>query len=159
MTLSVYIAAPYAARELVADRITQLTRIGFTVRCRWADGTHDVGPEGAALEVDRGLRGAWAADDLEDIDNADVFVVLAAGEALALSDLHRGTSGGRHVEMGYALARELPVVFVGEPENVFHALHAVTVVPSWEEAVIELAARLVQYERDVALEANAVVAG
>lgn len=145
--MRVYIAAPYGARTLVARRLSELQRIGFTVSCRWADGTHEVGPEGAATEVDEKTRASWAHDDLQDIRDADVLVVLSASEALGSEASTRGVSGGRHVETGYAIARRIPVVFVGEPENVFHAIPQVAVVPSWHEALIEMAHRVVEFHR------------
>lgn len=148
--MKVYIAAPYGARALVAERLAELSRIGFQPLCRWADGTHEVGPEGAALEVEQKQRARWAHDDLQDIRNADLLVILSAIEALGVHDAaRRGTSGGRHVETGYAIAHNKRIVFVGEPENVFHAIPQVTVVPNWHEAVIELSYRLVSAEREM----------
>jgi nucleoside 2-deoxyribosyltransferase len=55
---------------------------------------------------------AWA--DLSDIEDADVLILYNP-----LSHQNKGT-GGRHVEMGYALARNKRIIIVGEErENVF----------------------------------------
>ena len=140
--MKIYLAAPYAARELVKGYAAELTRIGFTVTSSWIDETHDInaGTTGAATDLDDTQVAAHAAGDLYDIDLADLLVAFTAKATST-----EGGSGGRHVETGYAIAKNKPVVVVGEPENVFHRLgRACTLVPDWHEAVIELSARLVE---------------
>jgi nucleoside 2-deoxyribosyltransferase len=53
-------------------------------------------------------------NDLEDIDAADVVVVFSPKKAFCNS------TGGRHVEFGYALGTKKPLILVGFRENVFH---------------------------------------
>ncbi len=79
------------------------------------------------------------ADDAPEdwISRADVLVLLT-GAALGLTPDECG-SGGRHVETGYALAKDKWVVVVGEAENIFHRVGGygclVEVVPNWLAAV------------------------
>jgi hypothetical protein len=56
---------------------------------------------------------------------------------------HRTTTGGHHVETGVALAMGMPVVLLGERENVFHHHDTVTVVPFpvWDTDIIALHVR------------------
>lgn len=142
---SVYLAGPYAARDRLAEYGEQLTRVGYILKARWLTRDAETQPEGAATEAPLDDRRRWASEDLEDITRADMLVAFTA----AAVDLPPGfgTSGGRHVETGYALGIGRPVVLVGEPENVFHWLPRVTRVPDWHEALIELSAQLVASER------------
>lgn len=139
--MKVYLAAPYAARETVRDYAAQLTRIGFTVTSSWLDEKHEInaGTSGAATALPDAQVAVHAASDFRDIDKSDLLVAITA-KALGVE----GGSGGRHVETGYAMALNKPVLVVGEPENVFHRLPTkCALVPNWAEAVIELAHRLV----------------
>jgi nucleoside 2-deoxyribosyltransferase len=57
-----------------------------------------------------------AALDLADIDRADGVILFS------LDPLIAGVRGGRHVEFGYALGKDKPIVVVGPKENIFHYL-------------------------------------
>lgn len=144
-----YIAAPYAAREQIKRYATELDQIGYQVTSRWLDEPHDINPTttGAALALSDTEANTAARNDLDDIDGSDIFVVITARECTGL-EAQRSTSGGRHVETGYALARGISVIVVGDPENIFHRMQLVTGVDDWHDAVIELSARLVAHERN-----------
>lgn len=146
MTLTVYIAAPYAARSQVAEHLKELETIGFKTQCRWADGTHEFGPEGAAFSADPTERARWAMEDISDIDDCDIVVAFTAAAILPLPErVSRGTSGGRHIETGYAIAKRKTVILIGDPENVFHWLPTVWLAKDWHEAVVGLSAHLVKH--------------
>lgn len=152
--LRAYLAAPYAARGQIRAYAEDLARIGIDVTASWLDETHEInaGTTGAATGLHPDEVARHAATDLDDIARCDVLVLFTAN-ALGLdpAEVH---SGGRHVETGYALAKGIPVIVVGEPENVFHRLdHAgpdgatgcswVQVAGTWLEALGELVARRV----------------
>ncbi|MDQ6524291.1 hypothetical protein RB608_11800 [Nocardioides sp. LHD-245] len=152
-TLRAYLAAPYAARDRMREYAEDLVRIGLDVTASWLDEEHEISPgtTGAALALDSAEVARHAATDLDDIARCDVLVLFTAG--VLGFDPAEVASGGRHVETGYALAKGIPVIVVGEPENVFHRLdHAgpdgatgcswVQVCGSWLEAVGELKLRL-----------------
>ncbi len=127
----VYLAAPYAAREQVRLIAAGLRRGGYEITSRWLDETHEItdGTTGAAAELTDQQVSQHAYDDLLDIDIADVLVAFT-GASLSVAN---AGSGGRHVETGYALAKGLPIIVVGPPENVFHRLgrpHGVEVIAS-----------------------------
>jgi hypothetical protein len=62
--------------------------------------------------------------DLEDVRAADALVVIKPTTS------HRDSTGGHHVETGIALERGLPIILLGEAENVFHQHERVHVL-SW----------------------------
>jgi nucleoside 2-deoxyribosyltransferase len=140
MSIKVYLAGPYRARTILKDCADELDRIGYTVVCRWLDGDHEGAPD-AAADAPVEDRQRWAREDLQDVDACGVLVAFTA-DAVGKA----GASGGRHIETGYALARNKTVVLVGEPENVFHWLPQVNRVPDWHAAVVLLARLLVNHE-------------
>lgn len=55
-----------------------------------------------------------AIKDFEDIDASDVYVVYSPRKGF------RNGTGGKHVELGYAIARGKLCFVIGERENIFH---------------------------------------
>lgn len=108
--MKVYIAAPYEERAEAIRVMQVLEALGVEVTSDWLrDGGQD------------------APGDLSDVDRADTVLLL---NPAAYRD--RGT-GGRHVEMGYALALGKQVVLLGARSNIFHDLEAVRVIGNLEE--------------------------
>jgi nucleoside 2-deoxyribosyltransferase len=145
--VTVYLAGPYAARDLLGRYARELEQIGYHVGTRWLAEDHSITPgtEGAAVDLADEQAAQHAMDDL-----ADILLAFTAASVLPADErVKRGTSGGRHIETGYALALNKPVVLVGDAENVFHRMPHVTRVPDWHDAVVEMAARLVGHERDL----------
>ena len=104
-----YVAAPFSMKKKagqIAEKIRAAT--GWKCRARWLFGKHDV-----LIHSDDDER--FAKEDLEDVRNSDVLVHIAA-EGM------RTHSGGRHVELGYALALGKHVVHIGQQENIFHSI-------------------------------------
>lgn len=96
--MRVYLAAPFLRPDVfqVAD---SLACAGHTVTSRWLS------------EMDTGTtRSDAALRDFEDIRASDAVLVL--------DDLERWS--GRHVEAGYALALDKPVVILGPASNIFY---------------------------------------
>lgn len=143
--LRAYLAAPYAARDLV--------RVGIDVTASWLDEEHEIneGTTGAATALHPDEVARHAATDLDDIERCDVLVLFTAA-SLGM-DVADAASGGRHVETGYALAKNIPVIVIGPPENVFHRLdHAPSFTrwlvraDTWLEALGELTLRKTESE-------------
>lgn len=127
--VTVYLAGRSEDRYALRALRQVLAGLGIGCTSRWLDVDtlgvlHD--PAGAQM-------------DLDDIDGAYVFVLFSSRAGF------RNTTGGKHVETGYAIAKGKPIVLIGEVENVFHGLPAVHVVGEVEDdaqlaAVIRLAA-------------------
>lgn len=139
----IYLAAAYAARDIVRrDVVPQLVAAGHTIGASWLIEDHAITSEtiGAALGEPDSYVDKQVEQDFEEVRAADAVVHLTESfmRQLSLGLRLRGpgvlTTGGRHVECGYALALGKLVVTVGEPENVF-ARSVTQVVPDIAEAI------------------------
>ena len=116
--MNIYLAARYSRREELCAYAETLRGLGFTVTSRWIDGSHQ-SPDETENAAALALKRQWAGDDLEDIDDASVLVAFTEEPRTG------ATRGGRHVELGYALGRRMPVVIVGPVENVFCSIESI----------------------------------
>lgn len=109
----VYIAAPFDQREQAQQLKEFLESLGHVTTSAWITshyGTYDeVSPEVAAVE---------AHLDLEAIRRAEVLILINGAS----------TSGGMHLEMGYAIAAGKGILVWGAPSSIFHHLPGVRVV-------------------------------
>jgi hypothetical protein len=123
-TITVYIAARGEDQILAKLCRINLAQYGVGSTARWIDQalvneSHDE-----------------AQMDIDDVRAADALVLIKPVES------HRRTTGGHHVETGVALERGMPIVLLGQPENVFHRHQHVRVVAwpveSWEALADEV---------------------
>lgn len=127
----VYIAAPYELREEAKRIRLDLIARGFIVTSRWLTQTDENGDEFARM-------------DLADVAAADVLL------ALNPADFANKGTGGRHVELGYALALGKEVAVVGVRSNIFHYLSDVRIIASAEELLVLLFAKWRRHEEQKA---------
>lgn len=152
MVNQIYLAARYSRRiELVSYRDI-LRSAGFTVQARWLDGEHQIDDKGVPIrdsgealvegtlrsgerlsehkQSDRAtaLRQKFATDDFDD--------VMACRTFIAFTEVPRSghSRGGRHVELGIALALGTRVVIIGPRENIFCWLPHVYQFDDWHIA-------------------------
>lgn len=144
--MKIYLAAPYIAREQVRRCADELRFMRFEVTSRWLDESGDIEPSvlgaasGRTIEEARG----HVRTDFADIDRADIIVVFTASTTAFM--LGRETpatspalhSGGRHVELGYALAKRKRAIVLGPDENIFHRGATFATCLTWHSAVMEL---------------------
>jgi len=116
--MQVYLASKYHEHPRMREFRTILQEHGIDVTSRWIEGEHEA-KEG---RDDHDLHAQFAREDLEDIDAADAVVMYQP------KDIHGQGRGGRHVEFGYAFARAIPIIIIGDRENVFNYLEGVDVV-------------------------------
>lgn len=111
----VYLAARFPRRADMLARAGELHADGHVVTSRWVWG-------------DEGLTDAQRAqDDIHDLSRAEVVVSFTEPPEVY-------STGGRHVELGLALALRKRVVVVGHRENVFHHLPQIEFYDLWEMA-------------------------
>lgn len=123
----IYIAARYSRRREAVKLAKQLESRGHTVTARWLEGDHRL-----PREADENRASRWsklATDDFEDVEGCDVLIFLSEPKDGS------STRGGRHVEVGLALAWGRRVIIVGRRENIFHWLPQVEVVSEIEEVL------------------------
>lgn len=113
--MRIYIAAPYQERETANLLRTFLENSGFKVISSW-------------LWTEDALCHNDALKDLQEICDSDAVLVLNPPR------YEMAGTGGRHVELGYAIATGRDVIVIGRRSNMFHYLDSVSVVGSWEEA-------------------------
>lgn len=106
----VYIAAPFPMRKEAILLMQRLEARGVHVTSGW-------------LRQDDPLGAIDATKDLDDIIGADMMIVM-----IPPGFENQGT-GGRHVEFGYALGMDIPVIVLGGRTNMFHYLNHIIVLP------------------------------
>ena len=106
--MKIYLAARYSRQAELRGYADQLRAAGFDVTATWLDCNEASDAAGTPAS----LR-AWAEQDLADVQRSEALIAFTEPDDAPVS------SGGRHVEMGYALALGVPVYVVGPPENIF----------------------------------------
>lgn len=142
--MKVYIAAPYPAREYVEKLFGVLAEAGHECTSTWALGSREINLStvGASPATEHDDLVRHVQGDLYDIARAQGLISLTAefckreanmGPDVKDEWLH---TGGRHVELGYALhaAMRIKTIVVGEPENVFQR-GLCTIVPDIASAI------------------------
>jgi NTP pyrophosphatase (non-canonical NTP hydrolase) len=110
----VYIAAPFELRNVAIELRSLLLLSDIICTAGWIDGP-------APNDLDAAQR------DLSDILRAEAVVFVNPPHWA------KQGSGGRHTEIGFALANNIPVFMMGKASNVFHALPEVRVYESVNE--------------------------
>lgn len=142
--MKVYLAARYSRREELCGVRSLIEQMGHSVTSRWLNGGHQIDDQGAPLTEERekqfedgdpranALRVHFAQEDFIDVNTAEVLI--------AFTELPRvsASRGGRHVELGLALAWSKTVIVCGPRENVFCWLPDVIHVESAVDALGEL---------------------
>jgi|SRR5215217_3609997 len=107
-SVKIYLAAKYARREEMEEiALLLMNAHGYDITARWVFG----GEEGKTNED-------IAVFDLEDVASADTVLNFTEHPNMY-------TTGGRHVEFGYAIATGKRLVVIGPRENVFHSFPTV----------------------------------
>jgi hypothetical protein len=124
--MKLYLAAPYAARDVVGKLVWYFENSGHEIVTRWLQGTREIqaGVLGASPDSSDDDVQRHARMDLQDILTADALVHFTASYLVHEDPTLGGHgeklhTGGRQVETGFALAQGTPVIVIGEPENVF----------------------------------------
>ena len=139
----IYLAARYSRLGELQGYAYDLRAIGHRVHARWLLGDHQIHEGADKVEsalVSVPIEGRpFAEDDYEDVYNADMLIAFS--EAPRTGGASRG---GRHVELGLALAWGKEVVVVGPRENVFHTLPEVAHFWRWGDAMEHMARLLMK---------------
>jgi hypothetical protein len=112
MKLKVYLAAQYARRDELRGYRTILEAEGIEVTSNWLDETSPL--NGTMDKHSEEFLIHTATTDLQDIDRANAIIFFSEDPKVGIP------RGGRHVEFGYALAKNKGISVIGPKENVFH---------------------------------------
>lgn len=123
-TMKVYLAAVYQWMERMKVEREKFRAAGFEVTSQWIDN----GEESVAIVQ----RHDAAQMDLNDIDMADILVLFTLDKGTMFS------SGGRMVELGYAMAKGKAIFIIGDRENVFCHHDTVTVCRDVDDALVKV---------------------
>jgi hypothetical protein len=131
--LKVYIAARGQDQHLASLCRAELAPHGVACTSQWID-------KDLAFESHD-----EAQLDIDDVRAADALIVIKP------KDSHRETTGGHHVETGIALERGIPILLLGERENVFHHHDGVRIIPwpvaSWSVLADEVTIAVLERRR------------
>jgi nucleoside 2-deoxyribosyltransferase len=134
-----YFAGSYFYKHQIAACAAEYRAAGGVVTSRWLSEPHS--PSTQLQEISNDLLVTYARQDFEDIDSASVFVLFA----IPLSEPPQPRAG-RHVECGYAMAKEKPILVVGHEgvirENIFQFFPSVYHAASWADALTLLQTRI-----------------
>ena len=136
--MRVYLAASYHRKNEIAGYIEEIEKSGITVDAPWllpdeerVGGTFNTMVDDAkdTVPVDEGR--VFAEADWNAIARSDVLVAFAETPYSGVS------RGGRHVELGLALAWGKKVIIVGPRENVFMTLPQIHHFWQWGQDVVD----------------------
>lgn len=125
--MRVYLAGPMQMRPQLRGCRDYLELANISITSRWLDTEVSDHNQITAEE-----RRKWSQQDFEDIAMADIVVVWSI-----LAWFNKGT-GGRHVELGYAIGVGKPIILVGLRENLFHWHPRVLLIPNELELLKKL---------------------
>lgn len=131
--LRVYFASQSVTKDILREEKRYLESQGYVVQARWLDS-----PANDWRTMPKAEIQMWIDMDLADVRDADALVFWS------MPHQHGWGAGGRHVEYGYALALNKPIVIVGQRENLFHHHSFTDLVPDakslpWALAKIQAA--------------------
>lgn len=129
--MRIYLAARYSRREEMLTYAKDLENLGHTVISRWITGCHEIPGKSESIG-DRNTytteeRAHFATEDLQDLLHSSCIIAFTEEENAP------SNRGGRHVEFGYAIGKNLELYVVGPKENVFHCLPNVKAFNTWQD--------------------------
>lgn len=119
----IYIAASWSSRERMRGvRDFLQNDYGYKVQARWLD------QSGQGLDKDLINNNPELAAEYAMIDVSDI---MSSNSVLLFTD-EPSTTGGRHVELGLAIAFGKHVLVVGPLENIFQTVLGITHLPDFQ---------------------------
>ena len=119
----IYLAARYDRKDEI-EKIAEQLSTDFIIVSTWHDKQ-----DKPLVPIEWLRRSAW--NDYLELQSAEIVVVFTDGERC---------SGGKHTEFGLALAWGIPILLVGQREQVFHYMLEDRMVFSSPEEFLQHAA-------------------
>lgn len=145
----IYLASRYSRREELCSYRSVLENNGYSVTSRWLNGKHQIDRDGKPIGEDGEKlfeegSGETADDMRRRFVTEDVADVYAADTLIAFTEEPRSghSRGGRHVELGLAIARGKRVFVIGQRENLFCYLPEIEHFETWDEFLYYVGSRM-----------------
>lgn len=145
--MKIYLASRYSRRLELCSYRARLRAMNYIVTSRWLDGAHQISDMGVPLGDDGevliesgdceradALRTSFAVEDVEDVLRAEMFIGFTERPRSGHS------RGGRHVELGIAIAMFKRILIVGPRENLFCYLPTIHHFDTFEAAATAIEA-------------------
>ena len=123
----IYLAARFVRQHEMREHAQELRAAGYLCDPAWLSESHDL-PDDVKPDDPRGAE--FAADDIHDLRQSDIVICFTEQPRSAVNG-----RGGRHVELGLAIAWDKRILIVGFRENVFCWLPQIEFHPSWNSAL------------------------
>ncbi len=127
----IYLAARYGRHPELHQYAQRLEAAGHVVVSRWIQGQHQALDATLVQPEARSDAQQFALEDVTDLCRATCFIGFSEA-------LRAPSRGGRHVELGMALALRKRIIVVGGHEHVFHCLPQVEHYATFDEACAAL---------------------
>jgi nucleoside 2-deoxyribosyltransferase len=124
----VYLAGRYSRKNELRECAAELEACDYPITSSWLKEHYD--PNVQLKEITDEDNRKIAEQDVFDIERAEAMVFFAEDQDA------QPPRGGRHVELGYALALGLKLFVIGAKENIFHFLPCVKVYPTWRDFML-----------------------
>lgn len=121
-----YLASRWDRQAELRGYREQLRSLGHEATSRWLDVVY--GAVRAELTAEE--KHNYADQDLCDILYADAIICFTEKPGDPI-----GGRGGRHIEAGFAMGNQMPVIAIGYRENLFYHHRSVIFYSTWDGAV------------------------
>jgi nucleoside 2-deoxyribosyltransferase len=124
--MRIYLASNWGSKKRISALRDQIQLLGHTICSNWLDEDSDQNFEG----IDNAQRQEYACRALGEILTSDLLI---------LDTVDASPSGGREIEMGFAVGQGVPVWVVGPERNIFHSI-AARRYTTWTDVLFDLSA-------------------
>ena len=108
--MNIFLSGKYERRAELAQYATALKLMGHNITATWLDGEYEAKDKMHTKQE----AAEWAERDFENISKCDIFLAFTGGEG--------SNRGGRHVELGFAKAKDKKCYAIGlREDNIFYA--------------------------------------
>jgi hypothetical protein len=125
----IYLASRFSNRFMLRRVRARLAELGYKSTARWI--SHHSRPKNPKV-VEQQWKDAFAKEDIEDMDKADMIIVCTIG---CEQDPPRG---GMRFEEGYFYGKGKPILLVGPRIFIFDFLSDIPVVKDWRDCYLWL---------------------
>ena len=127
--MKIFLCGRYSRKHQFRELRTRLHTMGHIVTSRWLDTDWEKKDDSGSSAAPAEYRKRHAVEDLEDVGACDCLIAFT-------EEPRSNTRGGRHVELGYALACNKIIYLVGPLEHIFCSHPRVMVVT--EDRLLEI---------------------